>query len=85
LATLTAYGNGASLRKARKEKKRAKRSPNGTRKERQKQPAPKLLIRFGNALPVTNPGYMDRANTMAGALMPAELSKAISAALNSAR
>lgn len=73
-------------KKSKKEKKRSKRSPNGTRKERQKQPAPKLLIRFGNALPVSPTlGYMDRANTMAGALMPAELSKAISAALNSAR
>lgn len=73
-------------KKSRKEKKRAKRSPNGTRKERQKQPAPKLLIRFANALPVSpSLGYMDRANAMAVALMPAALSRAINEAINSAR
>jgi hypothetical protein len=73
-------------RKSKKERKRAKRSPNGTRRERQKRPAPKLLIRFGNALAVSpSLGYMDRAEKMAAALMPAALSRAISEALSSAR
>ncbi|WJI34536.1 hypothetical protein NDO58_08580 [Klebsiella sp. ZYC-1] len=34
-------------------KKRAKRSANGTRRPKRKQRAPKLLVRFGDALPVT--------------------------------
>lgn len=73
-------------KKSKKEKKRAKRSPNGTRKERQKQPAPKLLIRFGNALPVSpSLGYMDRANTMAIALMPSALNRAISEAIRTTK
>jgi hypothetical protein len=89
----TRYGsdvNGVWQRKkankVKKGKKRAKRSPNGTRRERVKQRPPKLLIRFGDALPVTPVlGYMDRAEKMAAALMPAALSKAINEALNSAR
>lgn len=73
-------------KKSKKDKKRAKRSPNGTRKERQKQPAPKLLIRFGNALQVSPTlGYMDRANNMAAALMPTTLSKAINEAISTAK
>lgn len=73
-------------KKIKKGKKRAKRSPNGTRRERKKQPAPKLLIRFGDALPVTQKlGYMDRAQTMAKALLPAALSNAISQALKTAK
>lgn len=73
-------------KKNKKEKKRAKRSPNGTRKERQKKPAPKLLIRFGNALPVSPMlGYMDRANAMATALMPSALSKAIAESISTAK
>ncbi|WNJ81675.1 hypothetical protein RJE46_10755 [Cedecea neteri] len=72
--------------KGKKGKKRAKRSPNGTRRERVKQPAPKLLIRFGDALPVSPTlGYMDRASTMASALMPGELSRAISEAIRTAK
>lgn len=73
-------------KKSKKGKRRAKRSPNGTRRTRTKQPAPKLLIRFGDALPVTPTlGYMDRANTMAQALMPAALSRAINEAISTAR
>lgn len=73
-------------KKSKKEKKRAKRSPNGTRKERQKQPAPKLLIRFGNALLVSPTlGYMDRAKTMAIALMPPALNRAIYEAIRTAK
>ncbi|EHK3587493.1 hypothetical protein JTY03_003677 [Escherichia coli] len=67
-------------------KKRAKRSPNGTRRDKIKQPAPKLLIRFGDALPVKPTlGYMDRANTMANALLPSALHQAIAEAISSAR
>ncbi|WP_210486929.1 hypothetical protein [Pantoea ananatis] len=67
-------------------KKRLKRSANGTRRPRNKSPAPKLLIQFGNALPVKPVlGYMDRAEKMAGALMPAALSDAVSQALRTAK
>lgn len=67
-------------------KKRLKRSANGTRRPRDKSPAPKLLIQFGNALPVKPVlGYMDRAEKMAFALMPAALSTAISQALKTAK
>ncbi|ECI4646667.1 hypothetical protein DQY68_20875 [Salmonella enterica subsp. salamae] len=73
-------------RKYQKVKKRAKRSKNGTRRARIKQRPPKLLIRFGDALPVKPVlGYMDRANAMAGALLPSEMSKAITEALRTAR
>ncbi|MDU0919484.1 hypothetical protein RXR22_04455 [Raoultella ornithinolytica] len=72
--------------KVKKGKKRAKRSPNGTRRERVKQRPPKLLIRFGDSLPVTPVlGYMDRSKTMAEALMPAALSRAISDAIRTAK
>ncbi len=72
--------------RTRKGKKRAKRSPNGTRREKVKQRAPKLLIRFGNALPVKpSLGYMDRANTMANALLPSALNQAIAEALRTAK
>ncbi|MEC5343672.1 hypothetical protein ABRZ24_13815 [Brenneria populi] len=73
-------------KKVKKGKKRQKRSANGTRRPRQKMPAPKLLIQFGDALPVKPTlGYMDRANTMAAALMPSELSKAIAEAMRTAK
>lgn len=43
---------------------------------------PKLLIRFGDALPVKPTlGYMYRAEKMAVALMPGAISKAIDEAL----
>lgn len=72
--------------KIKKGKKRAKRSPNGTRRDKIKQPAPKLLIRFGDALPVKPTlGYMDRANTMVNALLPSALHQAIAEAISSAR
>lgn len=72
--------------KGKKSKKRLKRSPNGTRRERQKQRPPKLLIRFGNALEVKEHlNYFDRANKMAEALMPSALSLAMADALRSAR
>ncbi|EPK7666734.1 hypothetical protein MOV73_005067 [Raoultella ornithinolytica] len=67
-------------------KKRAKRSANGTRRPKPKQRSPKLLVRFGDALPVTPVlGYMDRSKAMAEALMPAALSKAIAEAIRTAK
>lgn len=67
-------------------KKRAKRSANGTRRPKRKQRAPKLLVRFGDALPVTPVlGYMDRLRAMAEALMPGALSRAIADAIRTAR
>ncbi len=72
--------------KTKKGKKRAKRSPNGTRRDKVKQRAPKLLIRFGDALSVQpSLGYMDRANTMANALLPSALNQAIADALRTAK
>ena len=73
-------------KKGRKGKKRQKRSANGTRRAREKNPMPKLLIRFGDALPVKPTlGYMDRAEMMAAALMPGAISKAIDEALKTAK
>lgn len=67
-------------------KKRARRSANGTRRPKRKQRAPKLLVRFGDALPVTPVlGYMDRSKAMAEALMPAALSRAIAGAIKTAK
>lgn len=67
-------------------KKRARRSANGTRRPKWKQRAPKLLVRFGDALPVTPVlGYMDRSKAMAEALMPAALSRAIADAIKTAK
>lgn len=81
--------NGVWRRKkarTKKGKKRAKRSPNGTRRERIKQPAPKLLIRFGDALPVTPVlGYMDRSRAMASSLLPGALSASIAEAIRTAK
>ncbi|HBC8786247.1 hypothetical protein ACK6VG_09140 [Citrobacter braakii] len=72
--------------KTKKGKKRAKRSPNGSRRDRVKQRAPKLLIQFGDALPVKPTlGYMDRANTMANALLPSALNQAIAEAIRTAK
>ncbi|KLU15120.1 MULTISPECIES: hypothetical protein [Xenorhabdus] len=73
-------------KKAKKGKKRLKRSPNGTRRERQKQRPPKLLIRFGDALPVEPVlGYQERAQQMAQALMPQAISRALSEAIRTAK
>lgn len=73
-------GNGG------KGKKRRKRSANGTRREPKKRPMPKLLIRFGDALPVQPTlGYFARAEAMAGGLLQSELNVAIKAAMESAR
>ena len=70
----------------KKGKKRRKRSPNGSSQTRVKMPAPKLLIQFGDALPVKPTlGYFDRAEKMAVALMPAALSNAIVQALKTAK
>lgn len=72
--------------KGKKGKKRQKRSPNGTRRPRAKQRAPKLLIRFGDALPVQPVlGYMERANTMAKALLPGEIQRALAEAMRTAK
>lgn len=74
------------VKKGKKGKKRLKRSANGTHRARVKNPMPKLLIRFGDALPVKPTlGYMDRAEKMAAGLMPGALSKAIDEALRTAR
>ena len=67
-------------------KRRAKRPANGTRRPKRKQRSPKLLIRFGDALPVTPVlGYMDRARTMANALLPSALNQAIAEAIRTAK
>lgn len=67
-------------------KKRAKRSSNGTRRPKPKQRSPKLLVRFGDALPVAPVlGYMDRSRAMAAALMPGALSRAIAEAIRTAK
>lgn len=67
-------------------KRRTKRSANGTRRPRRKQRSPKLLIRFGDALPVTPVlGYMDRSRAMASGLLPGALSAAIAEAIRTAK
>ncbi|MEQ5724262.1 hypothetical protein ABN356_02785 [Providencia rettgeri] len=73
-------------RKGKKVRKRIQRSPNGTHKDRKKQPMPKLLIQFGDALPVKPVlGYQDRAQRMAQALLPQEISRALKEAMKTAR
>ncbi|WP_275076874.1 hypothetical protein [Providencia rettgeri] len=73
-------------KKGKKGRKRIQRSPNGTRKDRKKQPMPKLLIQFGDALPVKPVlGYQDRAQRMAQALLPQEISRALKEAMKTAR
>ncbi|HGJ5878948.1 MAG TPA: hypothetical protein ACHBZ9_07745, partial [Arsenophonus nasoniae] len=73
-------------KKGKKNKKRLKRSSNGTLKAQQKQPMPKLLIRFGDALPVEPVlGYQDRAQKMAQALLPQEISRAFDEAMRTAK
>ncbi len=73
-------------KKGRKGKKRLKRSANGTRRERPNQPMPKLLIQFGNALPVKPVlGYQDRAQKMVQALLPQEISRALEEAMRTAK
>ncbi|MCC8466671.1 hypothetical protein [Photorhabdus bodei] len=73
-------------KKGRKGKKRLKRSTNGTRRDRVKQRPPKLLIRFGDALPVTPIlGYQERARKMADALMPQAMSQALDEAIKTAK
>lgn len=67
-------------------KKRARRSANGTRRPKRKQRAPKLLVRFGDALPVTPTlDYMNRSRSMAAGLMPGALSRAIADAIRTAK
>ncbi|MEY0256049.1 hypothetical protein AB7X32_19985 [Morganella morganii] len=73
-------------KKGKKGRKRLQRSPNGTRRNRKKQPMPKLLIRFGDALPVEPVlGYQDRAMKMTQALLPQEINRAIAEAIRTAR
>ncbi|ETS31069.1 hypothetical protein BB987_09165 [Photorhabdus temperata] len=89
----TRYGNNVNgvwqrkkAKKVKKNKKRLKRSPNGTRRDRVKQRPPKLLIRFGDALPVAPIlGYQERARKMADALMPQAISQALSEAIRTAK
>lgn len=67
-------------------KKRARRSANGTRRPKRKQRAPKLLVRFGDALPVTPTlDYMNRSRSMAAGFMPGALSRAIEEAIRTAK
>lgn len=74
------------VKKGKKGRKRIQRSPNGTRKDRKKQPMPKLLIQFGDALPVKPVlGYQNRAMKMAQALLPQEIKRAIAEAMRTAR
>lgn len=73
-------------KKGKKSRKRLQRSPNGTRRDRKKQPMPKLLIRFGDALPVEPVlGYQDRAMKMTQSLLPQEINWAIAEAIRTAR
>lgn len=73
-------------KKGKKGRKRLQRSPNGTRRDKKKQPMPKLLIRFGDALPVEPVlGYQDRAMKMTQALLPQEINRAIEEAIRTAR
>ncbi|WP_340611977.1 hypothetical protein [Xenorhabdus bharatensis] len=73
-------------KKVKKGKRRLKRSPNGTRRARVKQRPPKLLIRFGDALPVEPVlGYQERANQMAQALLPQAINRALSEAIKTAK
>lgn len=73
-------------KKGKKGRKRLQRSPNGTRRDKKKQPMPKLLIRFGDALPVEPVlGYLDRAMKMTQALLPQEINRAIAEAIRTAR
>lgn len=73
-------------KKGKKGRKRLQRSPNGTRRDKNKQPMPKLLIRFGDALPVEPVlGYQDRAMKMTQALLPQEINRAIAEAIRTAR
>ncbi|REF27622.1 hypothetical protein BDD26_2430 [Xenorhabdus cabanillasii] len=89
----TRYGDNVNgvwqrkkAKKVKKNKKRLKRSPNGTRRPREKQRPPKLLIRFGDALPVEPVlGYQERAQQMAQALMPQEISRALDEAIRTAK
>lgn len=72
--------------KYKKVKRRAKRSANGTRRDKVKQPPLVLRMQFGDALPVKPTlGYMDRAEKMTAGLMPGALIKAISEALKTAK
>ncbi|WP_338803590.1 hypothetical protein WDV76_16015 [Xenorhabdus griffiniae] len=89
----TRYGDNVNgvwqrkkAKKVKKNKRRLKRSPNGTRRPRVKQRPPKLLIRFGDALPVEPVlGYQERAQQMAQALMPRAISRALSEAIRTAK
>lgn len=73
-------------KKGKKSWKRLQRSPNGTRRDKKKQPMPKLLIRFGDALPVEPVlGYQDRAMKMTQALLPQEINRAIAEAIRTAK
>ncbi|EBC0633245.1 hypothetical protein NDG18_000007 [Salmonella enterica] len=68
-----------------KGKRRRKRASN-TSRQQPKRGSVKLLIRFGDALPVQPVlGYMDRANTMAKALLPQEIQKALAEAMRTAK
>ena len=66
--------------------RRKPKKANGTRRPKRKQRAPKLLVRFGDALPVTPTlDYMNRSRSMAAGLMPGALSRAIEEAIRTAK
>lgn len=67
-------------------KKKGKRSTNGTRAPRRKQPRLKLLVRFGDAQEASPTlGYFDLANQMAADLLPGEMSAALAEAMRTAK
>ncbi|EDV0942596.1 hypothetical protein UJ18_004759 [Salmonella enterica subsp. enterica serovar Pomona] len=69
-----------------KGKRRRKRASSTSRQQPKRGGSVKLLIRFGDALPVQPVlGYMDRANTMAKALLPQEIQKALAEAMRTAK
>ena len=73
-------------KKGKKGRERLQRSPNGTRRDKKRQPMPKLLIRFGDALPVEPVlGYQDRAMKMTQVLLLQEINRAIAEAIRTAR
>jgi hypothetical protein len=73
-------------RKPMKSKRNALSAQQMVRAGRSRNSAPKLLVRFGDALAVTPVlGYMDRSQAMAEALMPGALSRAIADAIRTAR
>lgn len=69
-----------------KGKSKGKRSKNGTRKPRPKQPKLKLLVRFGDAQEAKPElGYFELAHRMAADILPDEMSAELAEALKTAK